>query len=177
MQRILNKREKVFLCLTVTLIIFTAGFNLLIAPVLRKSDDLNSEIALNKAKLNRYLGLLSQREYIEQKYGEFAPGVNLSPDGRQGRAGVLSELETLAEISNIRIIDLRPESSPGQTSHREIDISLRTEGMMEEYLRFIYDIESSPFLLRIKKLQLNSRPHSPLLEGIFSVSQSPQENT
>lgn len=171
MQRIFNKREKVFVFLAFGVVISSIGFNLLIAPVLKKNDALNREISINKARLNRYTRLLNQKEYIEEKYGEFAPGVSLSEESREARVSVLSELETLSEISNIRIIDLRPEAYRSQAAHAGIDIDLRTEGAMEEYLKFIYDIESSPFLLRIKRLQLNTRPNSPLLEGVFSISQ------
>lgn len=171
MHRIFNKRERLFLYITIIVVIFSVIFNFLIVPVLKKNDALNKEISTAKAKLKRYLRLLSQKEYIQSKYSKLARGANQSESGQDTPVGTLSELKELAKGAGILIIDLRPESGRDINLYKEISINLRTEGAIENYLKFIYDIENSLSLLRIKRFQLNARPNTQLLEGIFAVSQ------
>jgi len=171
MIRVLSRRERVILYLTAGLIIFALFYNLLLAPVLDRNGELNGEIKRTRVKLSRYMRLLSQKESIQERYIKLnaAAGATDQPAGILVSA--LSELEGLAKNTQIRIIDIRPSTSTSSTPRREILIDLRTEGTMEGYLRFIYDIENSLSLLRIRKLQLNAKPNTPILEGSFVISQ------
>lgn len=84
---------------------------------------------------------------------------------------ILSELELIAQQSGVSIIDIRPQLPKETSAYKEIYIDLRAEGSMQAFLKFIYDIENSLSLLRIKKLQLIAKPNSSILEGIFSISE------
>lgn len=152
-------------------IIFSIGFNYLIAPILTKNENLNREIKINRARLKKYLQLLSQKDYIRNKYNNFFNHLKDSAAKEDTLVSVLSELENLAKASNIRIIDIRPQAPKSMALYKEVLIDLRTEGAMEGYLKFIYNIENSLPPLRIKRLQLNAKPNTSALEGNFSVSQ------
>ncbi len=171
MQKILTKREKKVLYITVGIIIFSVIFNFLIWPVINKNDLLNKEISVSAAKLKKYLRLLAQKDYIRGKYNEFSRYLN-EHKTEDTAVSTLSELGNLAKSANIRIIDMRPQAAKASgQSYKEIEIDLRTEGAMEGYLKFIYTIENSLSLLRIKRFQLNAKPNAQLLEGVFSISQ------
>lgn len=157
--------------MAIVVIAFSLVFNFLIAPVLKDASLLHKEISFTKLKLNKYRYLLSQKERLQKKYGKFAAGLNLSQSGKDTVVTALAELENLAKDANIRIVDLRPQSSKTLDLYKEALIDLRTEGNMEGYLKFIYNIEHSLTLLRIKRFQLVAKPNSQLLEGIFSISQ------
>ncbi len=173
MQKILSVREKLILSVTIIIAIFSIGFNFIIGPVLSKNAVLNKEIDVTRAKLKKYLRLLSQKEYIQNKYNKFSE-ILLSPNiSKDASVNVLSEIENLAKESNIQIIDIRPESQKIVESYKESLIELRTEGEMENYLKFLYTIENSTSLLAIKSFQLNAKPNSQVLEGNFSISQIP----
>jgi hypothetical protein len=171
MQKILNKREKIVLYTTVGIIIFSIAFNLFIEPTLSRNETLNKEINIARLKLNKYLKLLSQKEYIQDKYKKFSASLKLSGSGEDTFVGVLSEIESLAKASNIRILDVRPQSPKILDLYKENLIELRTEGQIEGYLKFIYNIENSLSLLKIRRFQLNAKPNTALLEGSFSISQ------
>lgn len=83
----------------------------------------------------------------------------------------MSELENLAKSSNIHILDVRPQSQKKASKYKEIMVDLRTEGKMKDYMKFIYDIENSISLLRIRKIQLNAKSNTTVLEGNISISQ------
>lgn len=173
MQKVLNKREKLIFICTVSVIVFALIFNFIISPVLNKNDDLNKDISIARAKIRKYLWLLSQKNEIEKKYSKFSSvAAKDSEKNQDALVEALSELESLAQGSGIKIIDIRPKtSSDGASLYKEIPIDLRTEGSVENYLKFIYNLENSFSLLKIKEYQLSTRPNSQFLEGIFSIHQ------
>lgn len=173
MLRILTKRETSILWLTVAVVIFAIGFNFLSETVLNKNDALNKEISITRVKLKKYLWLLAHKDSIQNKYKQFASLTDLAKEIKKDTlVDVLSELETIARGSNIRILDLRPQSQKDPSSYREALVDLKTEGTLQDYLKFIYNIENSLSLLRIKRLQLNAKPNTQNLEGSFSISRS-----
>lgn len=173
MLRILTKRESTILWLTVAVVIFAISFNFLSETVLKKNDTLNKEISVTRTKLKKYLWLLAHKESIQNKYKKFTSLTDLTRETKKDTlVTVLSELETMAQGSNIRILDLRPQGQKDLDLYREALVDLRTEGTIEDYLKFIYNIENSLSLLRIKRLQLNAKPNTQALEGNFSISRS-----
>jgi hypothetical protein len=97
----------------------------------------------------------------------------LSEFKQDSLVAALSELQNLAKNAKIRIIDLRPQqvAKTNKKSGKEITIDMRAEGSMEGYLKFIYDIENSLWVLHIKKFQLLAKNNSSALEGVFTISQ------
>lgn len=169
MQKIMTKRERSIAYATGGVIFFGVLFNFLIGPMLEKNNSLNREIKISRAKLIKYLELLKRKDALRDKFGKALSG----GAQEEGAASVdaLAELEQLAKSAGVRIIDMRPENAEGSASYKEAIIDLRTEGAMSAYFKFIYDIENSLSLLRIKRMQLNTRPNNPALEGSFSISQ------
>jgi hypothetical protein len=167
MLRVLSRREKIILFFTAGLIIFGILLNFLILPVLNKYDIMNKEIRITRAKLVKYLRLLSQKEIIRKKAAQLAINPDLS--GRQNDTPViiLTELENLAKEANIRIVDVRPAIS----KQKSTVVDIKTEGDMEGYLKFIYNLQNSLSLLVINKFRLSARPNSRSIEGNFSISQ------
>jgi len=173
MYRLLTKRERIISYIAAAVVIFSIAFNFLLAPALKTNDILNKEINLARAKLYRYAVLLSQKEEIQNKYSKFSEALGGAQQKEDTFVSVLSELEGLAKNANIHIVDIRPQSASAKSSglYKEASIDLRTEGPMDSYIKFIYSVENSLLLLKIKKLQLAARPNSQVLEGNFSILQ------
>jgi hypothetical protein len=170
MQRILTKREKIILYVTAGVVIFSIIFNFLISPLLQKTQSLNKEINVTGLKLRKYIQLLSNKDNIQNRYNEFVAGKNSTYENKDPLVAALSVLEGMAKDAGVRIIDIRPQASQRLDLYKEILIDLRTEASMESYIKFLYNIESSLSLLKIKKFQLNTKPNSQFLEGNFSIS-------
>ncbi len=171
MQRLISKREKTFLFVTLAVILFSMAFTFLISPLLKRADILNKEIKRTRLKLKKYAYLLSQETELKEKYDQFVSRQHVLDTAENPAVSILSILEALAKEANIRIIDIRPQTSGAAQPHKETLIDLRTEGLMGGYLKFLYSIENSLTLLDIKRFQLNAKPNSQLLEGSFSISQ------
>ena len=170
MQKVLNKREKIFVFLTFGAIIFSVLFYFFIDPTLSRNTKLNQEISFTRSKLKKYMQLLSQKDYIRDRYSK-VPFSKSAPEISQDTfINVLAEIENLAKLANIRIVDIRPQNS-SEATYKEVLLGLKTEGNVEGYIKFNYSIENSLFLLKIKRFQLNVKPNSVDLEGTFTISQ------
>jgi hypothetical protein len=166
MKHILTRREKLILYATAGVVAFALAYSCLIAPFLDKNAALEKRIALTTAKLNTYRRLLSQKDSLRKKYDKLYSSLKVSGREEDTLVGVLSQLESLAKEANIHLIDIRPQV-PGE---KEVIINLKAEGTAEGYLKFIYSIEHSALLLKIKKFQLAAKAASQALEGSFTVS-------
>lgn len=171
MHKLLTTREKIIFISTIGVLIFSLVFNLFISPIVNKSEILNKDIQRTRAKLKKYRQLLSQKEQLQKMFSDFFP--SLKAASRQGDAveSTLFDLENLAKEAGIRIVNIRPNASKGSDLFQETLIDLKTEGTSDGYLKFIYNIENSPSLFKIKTLQLTSRPNAQVLEGAFLISQ------
>lgn len=171
MQKIFLRREKLILYLALGVIALSIVFNFLLEPVLKNRAALNKQIEIARTKLKNYIRLLSQKDYLQAQYKKFASGLNLPNENKGTSVTILSVLENLAKGANIHIIDIRPQPANNLDLYEETLVDLRTEGSMEGYLKFLYNVENSLSLLRIKKFQFNAKPNTQLLEGVFSISQ------
>jgi len=172
MQRILTKREKIIVGMTGTVIIGSLVFKLLDWTVISRNEELSRQISFTKMKLAKYQRLLSQKQNIMNKYSKFAGAGGGAGQQKENLVGVLTELEAFAKEANIKIIDLRPQSgSRSNVPYKENLVDVSLEGEMEGYLRFIYNLENSLSLLRVKRFQLAAKPNSQMLDGVFSISQ------
>lgn len=159
------------LLLTIAVIIFALLFNFIIGPVITKSKNLSRQIMINRMKLGRYLWLINNKEEIRQKYAKYIPPVAAGSQQREPLLGALAELENLAKSAGIKIVDLRPQANIVKKDgpYQQTAIDMRTEGTLEAYINFIYNIENSLSLMKICSFQLAQRANSGLLEGTFSI--------
>jgi hypothetical protein len=169
MIKILTARERLILYLTLGFALFSLGFNYLALPLLDKNYSLNKEIAAAESKLTKYLRLLGRQDGIRDKYAKLSLDFKLTGRKPDALFAVLSELENIAKESNIRIIDLRPQVPNNSSLYKGVFVELKTEGVAQDYLKFIYNIENSLFLLEIKRFQLAAKQAQQVLEGSFSI--------
>jgi hypothetical protein len=171
MFKVLNKRERVVLYLTLAVVAISIFFNFLIEPTMKRNFLLNQEIRLNTIKLGKYLKVIHQKKELKPESNQPTSYPVNEDFKKDSLIAALAELENIAKSCGVRILDIRPQSDKESGAYRQNIIEFRTEAQMQDYLKFIYDIESSLFLFRIKRMQINSRPNSPILEGSFSISQ------
>ncbi len=170
MQKILNKREKIFVFLTFGAIVFSATVYFFIDPALSRNSKLNHEISFIRSKLKKYARLLNQKDYILDRYSKVSFSQGTFELSKNTLINALAEIENLAKLANIRITDIRPQNSQ-ESTYKGALLELKAEGPLEGYMKFNYSIENSLFLLKIKRFQLNVKPDSADLEGTFTISQ------
>ncbi|MBF0522519.1 MAG: hypothetical protein HQL24_05615 [Candidatus Omnitrophica bacterium] len=165
----LNKREKLLFYITMTSVILTVAAHIFILPWLQKRDALTRQIAFIKTKLNKSLALLQQKDSFADVLEQSRAWAEELEKSKDPAVAVLLELESLAKKSGITITDIRPRSSSGISSHKELVIDVRTQGAIKSYIQFMFDVKHSMSLLNIKKFQLNVKTNGDVLDGAFSI--------
>jgi hypothetical protein len=172
MLRVLKKREQFFLYVIFALICSSLVFNFIAYPLWQKNQSLNSEITRTRLKLIKYQEVLNRKDRLENNYSESSPALRVLEQKQDTVVAVLAELELLSQQANVKILDIRPQSITRASGAREASFDLRLEGDIEGYLKFIYEIENSVFLLRIKKILLHAKVDSESIEGAFTILQT-----
>ncbi len=87
---------------------------------------------------------------------------------------ILSYLEGLATRQQVkdRIVQMKPKTGEATKFYRENAVEIRMEKVrLPELVRYLYQVENSPELLRVKQLRINPRfDDSDLLDVRFQVS-------
>jgi hypothetical protein len=172
MLRVLSKREKIIFYATVGVLCLSAAFNFFNGSFWQKNVSLGREIAITRQRLKKSLRLLSQKEAIKNRYNKLSVRSDLPlAQGGDVLVATLTELEKMAKEAGVRIVDIRPQDvSRGTGLYKEIAVDLRAEGDIGSYFKFIYNLENSLSLLRVRRFQLSSRLNSRSLEGTFAIS-------
>ncbi len=166
MQRMLSEREKAIFAFTCGLFVLAVAVNLFLAPVLRRNDSLNREIALVAHRLAKNEALIERKDSLTANYRKYFSGYDIDADKP---AQVLSLIEKMALDSGSRIIDIRPQAAKTVKAGKETLIELRLETDMQACLKFLYALERSPAVLSVKRMQLSARPQAGL-EASMTIS-------
>jgi hypothetical protein len=165
----LTPREKVFLLAGIPLTVLILVYVLLIEPMqeraslnLRLIPKKESEIARLGSLSDEYQALSGEIEAIEGRLpgkGHFAP---------------LSYLELIAKQNQVRenIVSIRSIPPAEQAPYFEVPMEVKMENMtLMRIVPFLNTIESSPYFLRIKRLNIKTRTSEPdKLDVTFVVS-------
>jgi hypothetical protein len=171
MVKVLKKREQLLLYIILALACFSLFFNFIAYPLWQKNRALSNEIARTKLRLIKYLEILNRKDELEKNHSDASPTLLAFEQKQDTVVSVLAELEHLSKKTNVKILDIRPQSTTRSSKKQAVAFDLRLEGDIEGYLKFIYEIENSVFLLQIKKILLRAKANSPLIEVAFTIIQ------
>jgi hypothetical protein len=168
--RTLTSREKKILFVTAAFIAVSLLYNLFLGPVLATDARLDAELKVLRTKLQKHQVLLAQKDLLRGKYPQFFTGVWATGKAAQESTSVLAELEALAKGAHLAVMDVRLGSAGETHKGRGLAVELKTLGTVEEHVQFLYDFENSLSLLKITGYALTAKPHTPAVEGRFSIA-------
>ncbi|MEK6732944.1 MAG: hypothetical protein AABY55_04890 [Candidatus Omnitrophota bacterium] len=170
MIKLSREKEKKILYALVGAFLAALLINSTIIPVIKKYIFLDQRIEDARSKIKKYKWLNSHKAEIESRYSGYLPYFKADALKSDPIVSILSELENLAKQANIVISDIRPETSSNNAGRAEIVVNLRSEGKLEEYIKFAKDIEDSLFLSQIRILRLYSKNESQNLGADFVIA-------
>jgi Tfp pilus assembly protein PilO len=134
-----------------------SAYNFFILPVQRKIGKLNEKIEVKKIKLEKNSLILERKKRIEERYNKYFKNLQLRGTEEEEVATFLSEIESLAQKNSVRISDMKPRPSKKVDFYKKFSIDLEAEGDIKQITQFIYQIQSTPQLLRVDKLRLETK--------------------
>ena len=100
--------------------------------------------------------------------------VNRSLQQRGQEFAFFSFLEDLANKSGVKtnIMYMKPALATSSELYRESSVEMRLEGIaLQQLIRYLYDIERAPQLLRVRRMHVKPRAADPdMLDVTFQVS-------
>ncbi|MFC1624073.1 hypothetical protein ACFL28_01960 [Candidatus Omnitrophota bacterium] len=167
----LAKREKGILLLTIALGAGALFYNLIIEPVIVRWRTLDEEIHSRSALLAKDARLLKAYSSLEEKYAKYNDVLESNQDEEEPLTNALGEIESISKKSSCRIVNIKSRASKELDGYREMSFDVIAEGNIDEFLRFLYEIETSKETLRIRRFTITSKSdRSGKLKGIFLIS-------
>lgn len=162
-------RERQMLAfMTVAIGLFLAYW-IAVGLILNPIRDTKLAIETRQLGLRRMLTLQADYRRIQSQVAALEQRIRA---GQQGN--VLSSLETMASESQIKdkITSMDPRSTPPNELYRETVIEVRLANVnLKQLVDYLYRIQSSPVLLKVKRMRLKTRSDDPgYLDVTFRVS-------
>jgi Tfp pilus assembly protein PilO len=165
----LSRREKLLAILASGVMLGAFIFRGIIEPAVRNWIALNQQIALKEAKLTRALKIIAQKPEVQAEFDGYQKFILPPVSEEEEIARLLREIEKLARDTGMRITDMAPRRKQRSEFYTRFTVEIETEGSMEGLMRFIYALETSPFLFTAERLKitLKSRQSNILKSDIL----------
>jgi len=165
----MQPRERLFLGGAGAMLVVFLIFKVAIDPLFKHSADLDRQIVTTRLQLAELRAM--QQEYQRQK--TVVDSIN-SQLKRQQNFAIFSRLEEFAGQTGIRnkILYMKPTVSTPSEVYNEESVEVKMEGVtLEQLVRYLHQIENSPQLLKIKRLEIKPRfDNRQILTATFRVS-------
>ncbi len=162
-------RERQMLGLMTVAIGLWLAYWLVVGLILNPIRETDHAIASRQLALRQMLALQADYRRIQSQVGAIEQRIRA---GQQGN--VLSSLETMASDAQIkdRITSMDPRSTPPNDLYKETVIEVRLANVnLKQLVDYLYRIQSSPVLLKVKRLRAKTRTDDPgYLDVNFRVS-------
>lgn len=167
----LSKREKLLLLATGIVISAAFVYVFVIEQLADKWRYLNSQIAEKTLKLNKNIKILRKEEWIREEFKKYAEyTVSIGRD-EEIIAALLKTIEQKAGSTSTRITNIRPRPVRDAGFYKEFVFEVISESSLEELTRFIYELQNTKELLKVRKLTLTLKSSQPqTLKGVMEIT-------
>ncbi len=168
---ILKPRERLLATGSGVVLLMVVLDRLVLNPWLRHAQTVYQEIHRMEQSLTHYSRLLSRKDYVltqRERYQRYLRSP--LPDELQ-MAGLLKEIEGLAERSGVQLAEIKPLPPEGDETTRRYSLDLQFECTLEAWADLIVEIEVSPSLFKILRATLAKQEDVPdRLKGTLRVA-------
>lgn len=150
----LSKRETIIFYVAAAVISLTVADRLLLSPVAQKIESQATEIKNKEAGIERMSFILAQKDRIVSESAKYIKFLTKAKDSEEEATTILKEIEAIANNNSMYIVDLKPLGFRDAEKMKKYMVSITCEGQMESVFSFLYNIETSPQLLRVERCEI-----------------------
>jgi general secretion pathway protein M len=166
----LGRREKLAIVVGGVAVALLLFYRFGLGPALERLHTLDRLVAQKEREVHEMKTL--RDTYLAQK--NLMEEVNRSLAQRGQEFAFFSFLEDLANKAGVKnnIVYMKPALSTAGELYRESSVEMRLEGIgLQQLIRYLYDIERAPQLLRVRRMAIKPRTaNADLLDVTFQVS-------
>jgi len=153
----LSQREKRILISVIAVTILGLCYNFLVEPLFTRWSNANNRIELTKVKLKKSLSLIKEKQKVDAQYLTYEQKLKSRGSDEQDITLILDEIEKVASRSSLNITSMRPKPPNQKDYYSKFTVEIETESNMDSLMKFIYQIKNSPQMLKMERLNLNTR--------------------
>ncbi len=168
----LSKRERYILYITLVVVISVLFDKVVLSPIMERLNKLNREIFIQEKKLEKSIRILTQEELITSEYKKYTQFLRQSHSDEEEIAQLLSEIEKLAGKTSIFLADIKPGKVEKVGRYKKYTVKIEIESEIGHLANFIYQLEESPRLLRVRDFYLTpKKKESPILKARMTITE------
>jgi len=167
----ISKREKTFFIITVSVVILSLVFSFVIEPLYKKHIQVEQEIRVKELRLIKNLKLMREKDIITKGFEKYSDRLKTKSSNEEEMASVLSEIEKIGKKAGIYLSNVKPQRIKDMNFYKILLVEIKFQANMQTLSKFIYNLQNSTSLLKVKRLQINIKGGgSSLLDGVLRIS-------
>ena len=148
----LKPREQNWVWATGGIILACLFYRSAAAPVLDRLDGLHRETALRAKQWTAYQRTVAGRDQVLRVADRYLYLMQGSDSDDEETSRLLKEVESIARSAQVTVMNLKPRPVENSNMVKWYEVVIDTESSLEALTRFVYEIEQSPLLLRVDRL-------------------------
>lgn len=167
----ISKREKIFFIITLSVVSLSLLYGLLIEPIYKEYSRLNDEINIKRARLSKNLRLTKEKDIVTEEFKKYNQQLKIKGSDEEEMASVLSEIEKIGKSTGVYLTDVKPQRMKDMDFYKIMLVEIKFQSNMGTLSKFIYELQNSPLLLKVSRLQIDTKGGDiSLLQGAIQVS-------
>lgn len=167
----ISKREKTFFTIALSIISLGILYAFVIEPLYKAYSRLNQEINIKQVKLGKNLKLIKEKDIVTEEFKKYSQQLKTKGSDEEEMAVVLSEIEKIGKATGVYLSDVKPQKIKDMDFYKIMLVEIKFQADMQTLSKFIYELGNSVLLLKVSRLQVNSKGgDSSLVEGAIEVS-------
>lgn len=165
-----TKRERLLFILTICVVLGLGLYIFILEPVYKRWSQFDIQLASANARLFKNLRLLASKETLEKEYDKYKDYIQNAGGGEEEMAPVLKDIEVAALSCGVKITSIKPKATKQLKNYKKINIEIVSEAKINQFLKFIYDLEGSKRLFKVERFILSLKgSQSDLLKGTLVI--------
>ena len=148
--RNLSGKERTLVYIAMMLGAVAVIYNMAISPIITHRRALGQEVRAKTTVLKRNVKLLGMYKPLEEKYIKYDDLIEISASEEEELSEALSVIENLSKKDSCYIANIKPLAAKKVGNYKEISFDVTVEGNIDNFARFLYDLETSRENLRVR---------------------------
>jgi glutamate synthase domain-containing protein 1 len=167
-----SKRERRLALATLSVVSIAVIYILIVKPVMTSWKSFNNEIRSKLTMIEKDFKILANQKTIEAEYNKLSKYAKSGKSDEEAIADTLTNIENISRNNSCLIVNIKPVGITKAPSSKEILIEVNAEANIEQFAKFLYDIENPrDVLMNIKRFTISSKStQTGVLKGVFLIS-------
>ncbi len=119
--------------------------------------EVNQKIKGLENMLMKINAVMNSRNLVDKEYDVLRKKFASAGNEKAASTDILQDIKSKAGDSGLNVINIKPLSLKDDELYNEFDFKLETEGELSNFGNFLYNLDNSPYIFKIKYTQINAQ--------------------